>query len=95
MNNEIVNQVIKNIKDKVVNQIIWRCPDKYSIMPEEKALELLKDTDIISDEFLYNLVLDIGLDELFTDEGWIDEVGSYIIDNKEDCDTLWTYMALH
>jgi len=109
MKNQLADLVIADIRQKVINQVKYQATEDYlssvgfvyddwsdhaDECSDETAIKYLKDRDILSDDLLCALAIEIGMDELFDEDGWVDMVADYIYKNKRDCYSLWNHIRL-
>jgi hypothetical protein len=101
----VLESVAQVLRDRVVNQARYVYPVKefsdtndamYEFadiyMTDEQTLPYLKGKDILSNGNIIGLAAEIGVSNIFSDDGWVDTVAEYIIKHKADCADLWEYI---
>lgn len=100
----ILNQAVIKAYKLVINQARYQLPStlippndpdswyyKADEMTDNQTLEYLEGKSIISTASLIQLVAEMGLETLYSEDN-VDAVSEYIIDHQDDCALLHQYL---
>ena len=103
----ITHQLINKVRSMVINQARYTYPSDMARitdevndamyvaaedMTDDDTLKFIEGKAIMDDNRLLHLVETMGVEELYSEAGWIDPVADYIMDNRTDCYDLWNHL---
>jgi hypothetical protein len=103
---KILQEAVDKVKGYILNQVRFIYPTqcrtyKYDSelmevgaeeLTDEQVGEMLAGKSIISDRALLRLIGKIGLEDLYNEDGWLDEVADYIVQHRADCRQVWEHI---
>ncbi len=70
--------------------------DKYdwadANVTDEQTLSFLDGMSILLTYNLLELANKIGIEELYDEDGWVDDVADYILEHADSCQDLWDHI---
>lgn len=100
MSSIIIEQALERVRGLIVNQSRYVCADEVGVdfetfcegqekITDEESLSFLTDTPVICYDQMVELVEKIGLENLYDEDGWVDDVADYLVENQKHCLPLW------
>lgn len=100
---KLLQEAVDRVKRHIFNQVRYIYPthrrstlkdtlrmevgsDKLT---DDDAAEMLQGKCIISNRTLLRLIGNIGLEELYDEDAWLDTTADHILTHKKDCKELW------
>ena len=99
----IIQQVCSHLRRHIANQVRYVYPTimreyEYDekamelgaeMMEDEESFAMIRDSDMCSQRNITKLALDIGLENVYSNDAWLDPVAAYIIHYHADCRVVW------